>query len=139
MNIYFAWSIKWSPNGRETYPHIIQELNKYGNVLTEHIGKVHNDPSQNIAQAPAEVFQYDSGMINNADILIAEITGPSLGVWREICYAQFVSRIPVHCLYQKWTNISRMISGNRYIALHPYNNISQITSILESIVKLSWK
>lgn len=39
MKIYFAGSIKGGRDKKEDYYKIINELKKYGEVLTEHIGE----------------------------------------------------------------------------------------------------
>ncbi len=130
MNIYFSGSIKWADDAKHLYPHIINECKKYGIVLTEHIGQKIT-PQNNIADTPQWVFQADKKLLDQADIVVAEITAPSLWVWWELCYAQH-RQLPIHCLYHQDKNISRMITGNDYINFYPYST-NTLTSHIQNI------
>ena len=85
--IYFAGSIRAGRNDVETYNEIIKHLQKYGKVLTEHIGdgKIKDSGEKDISEK--YVFERDIRWLESADVLIAEITTPSLGVGFEIARA----------------------------------------------------
>jgi len=67
------------------------------------------------------------GYLQEADILLAEITTPSLGVGYEIAKAeQWVKR--VLCLYKKFDDgkkISGMIKGNKNLTLKEYHDLQE--------------
>lgn len=59
------------------------------------------------------IYSRDIFWLEKADVLIAEVSGPSLGVGYEISYAIHQCRIPVLCLLNREvTAYSAMLSGN---------------------------
>lgn len=77
-----------------------------------------------------ELFLEDIEVMNQADIIIAEVTGPSHGVGRELAYAQHVCQIPVICFHHQDTKPSSMLMGNDYLAIQSYNDIDDIRTHL---------
>lgn len=139
MNIYFAGSIKWSKLWVEIFPDIIRALENYGKVLTEHIWKVHQDQAANIAKTAEWIFSQDKVFLDKANIIVADITAPSLWVWREIAYCEHVAKIPVVCIYNKTlTEPSRMITWNPHNKIYAYKSIDDLkNNILPIIFKTS--
>lgn len=121
LNIYFAWSIRGSKIWCELYVDIVDYLKTYGNVLTEHVAHAFKNPQKyNIAFTATDIFAADNEFLEKADVMIAEVSAPSHGVGRELCYAQHVQKIPVLALHLPEVNVSAMISGNPYIHLVAY-------------------
>lgn len=88
--------------------------NAGGNVLSEIF--VHDAINLGGSPLPADqIYARDIGMINDADVVIAEVSNPSLGVGYELAYAEKVGR-PILCLFNKDSGgkLSAMISGNSY-------------------------
>ena len=69
-----------------------------------------------------EIYNRDIAMIQAADVIIAEVTNPSLGVGYELAYAQTLQK-PILCLFNEASDkkLSAMVSGN------PYNQIANYT------------
>ena len=132
MNIYFAGSIKGNPGGKELYPMIISTLQQHGTVLTEIFQWSHNTPNPKQYSWDQEIFEQDIDFLNKSNILIAEVTGPSHGCGREICYAQYVRQIPVICIYLEWTKVSSMIMWNDYIDTYSYTE-KNLTKTIQHI------
>jgi len=136
MKIYFSWSIKGGDQTKAFYPEIIRLLQKYGTVVTEHIGAMVLDPQKNIAHTPQWVFNTDKSLLDQSDIVIAEISSPSLWVGWEIAYAQYVRGIPIFALYKEEFRPSWMITGNDYIQVFSRENIENLKqNILPQIFK----
>lgn len=133
MNIYFSGSIKWADHAKENYPAIIEELKKYGTVLTEHIWLLAQWINHNIKDTAAWVFEADVNFIDQSDIVVAEISAPSLGVWRELAYAQYVRKIPIYCFYVSWARVSRMVLGNDYVKAQEYTTLDEVNEMLRGI------
>ena len=113
--VYFAWSIRGDQQLTSIYPFIIAQLKENGyEVITENLNRQH---ATNIKENPSDedIFVRDVNLINEADILVAEVSSPSHGVGREICYAQFVRKIPVYLLSHHDKNMSAMLNGNLLI------------------------
>ena len=83
MIIYFAGAIRGGRADQALYLQIIEELRGYGTVLTEHIGDAALTQSGE-EQSDAFIHDRDLDWLRSADVLVAEVTTPSLGVGYEI-------------------------------------------------------
>jgi nucleoside 2-deoxyribosyltransferase len=129
MNIYFAGSIRGGRANQEDYFHIIEMLKDFGSVLTEHIGsKELSSKGEDLSSG--EIFQRDSAWVNRADVLVAEVTTPSLGVGFEI--GSVAGNTPIICLFreEEGKRLSAMIDGNPAITVRKYKTIKEIPKIL---------
>lgn len=138
MKIYFSGSIAGGRKYLDIYKKIVEYLQIHGhNVLTEHI-ILDNIFEVEEKLQPAEIYERDIQMLQKCDVVIAEVSNPSLGVGYEICYA-LERQIPVLGLYQPDIYVSRMILGNTspYLTLFEYKNetslLEQIDCFLENI------
>ena len=134
MKIYFAGAIRGGRSDQNLYFEIINYLKKYGEVLTEHVGDKSIDLS---GEKNKDNFIYtrDMDWLTKADIIIAEVTIPSLGVGYEIGRAiQFNKNII--CLYRDNKNkkLSAMISGNKELKVIRYHDIIDLKSKLKSFL-----
>ena len=124
MKIYFAGSIRAGRQDHHIYVELITFLKKYGQILTEHLG----DPNlSNKCEDLSEEFIHDRDMnwVFESNILIAEVTTPSLGVGYEIGRA-IEHNIPVICLYKKSDKkLSGMLVGSKQVQVIEYNNLEQ--------------
>ena len=98
MTIYFAGSIRGGRDDRDIYASIIETLKRYGKVVTEHVGDA--DVSLGGENAPdCDIHDRDLNWLRDSDVLVAEVTAPSLGVGYEIGRAVEWGK-PVICLYR---------------------------------------
>jgi len=121
MKVYFAWSIRGWRDDKELYNLIIEYISEYAEVVTEHIGEVTLSEMWEQEVTDEYIYTRDVNRIDKADMVIAEVTNPSLWVWYEIWYAE--SRwIPVYCLFRNKYNkrVSAMISGNKKLKIMNY-------------------
>lgn len=130
MKIYFSGSIRGGREKAEVYNQIIQELKKYGEVLTEFIGDTSLTYKGNNLP-PEEIYKRDVDLIKACDVVVAEVSVPSLGVGYEISYAESLNK-PVLCLYKEvdGKSLSAMIQGNPGVKLYKYNNIVEVFDFL---------
>lgn len=131
MTIYFAGSIRGGRGDQAIYEEIIDRLRPYGRVLTEHIGDVNLTLGGEDA-ADCDIHDRDLNWLRSADVLIAEVTTPSLGVGYEIGRAvEWGKR--VICLYRPSdaTRLSGMIAGCTALAVHEYSNAADVDRILQ--------
>jgi len=133
MKIYFCGSIKGGRDMVETYAVIINLLKEYGDVLTEHIGD--SNYAKSGYSLSRQVYVQDSDWLKSADVVVAEITTPSLGVGYELGLAESLGK-KVFCLYQadKKEKISSMILGNEYFAVFPYEKTEELPKIINKII-----
>ena len=111
MKIYFSASIAGGRKYLAIYKKIVTYLKELGHeVLSEHI--IRDDLfSDEERWAPRKVFEQDIKWLDECDVVIAEVSNPSLGVGYEICYA-LKKGLKVFCAYESGLFISKMITGN---------------------------
>ena len=136
MKIYFAGAIRGGRDDALVYKQIIEFLQNIGQVLTEHIGDQNLNQQGEIGNRDEFIYTRDMKWINSADVIIAEVTKPSLGVGYELAIAEKLN-IPVLCLYRysKDSKISAMIMGNNKLECLQYDNILEAQYILEKFFK----
>ena len=79
MKIYFPGSIRGGTGDQDIYRALIEKLQAFGQVLTEHVGSQSLTDQGEQNKSDSEIFQRDVGWIREADIIAAEVTMPSLG------------------------------------------------------------
>ena len=131
--IYFAGSIRGGRDDFELYQKIIRHLQQYGEVLTEHVGDAGLTPAGEAGMADEEIYRRDMDWLSSSDIVVADVSVPSLGVGFEIARAIDLG-IPVLCLYriQEGKMLSAMISGCQALRVKNYQTIKDVTEIIDS-------
>ena len=135
MKIYFAGSIRAGREDQGLYHQLIQGLQSHGQVLTEHVG----DPSLTAFgdDGPSDqgIYERDMAWLAKADLVVAEVTLPSLGVGYEIGRAESLD-IPVLCLYreQDGRRLSAMVSGNPQVMLVRYSTVAEALVNIDEFV-----
>ncbi|WP_421918197.1 DUF4269 domain-containing protein [Marinifilum sp.] len=128
MKIYFSGSIRGGHEDADIYKQIISELKNYGIVLTEHIGSkvLENNLSDE------EIHDRDLKWVMESDVVVAEVSTPSLGVGYEIGRAAEFNK-PIVCLYRKNSKkqVSAMIAGCAQVKAFEYSNIEDAKQILD--------
>jgi 2'-deoxynucleoside 5'-phosphate N-hydrolase len=131
MTIYFAGSIRGGRDDWKIYAEIIALLRQYGTVVTEHVGDA--NVSLGGENAPdRHIHDRDVGWLRGADVLVAEVTAPSLGVGYEIGRAvEWGTKII--CLYRPsdGRKLSGMIAGCPALSVHHYSRIEDLKQILD--------
>ena len=133
MKIYFSGSIRGGREDADIYRQIIHYLQNFGHVLTEHIGDSSLDSSGESKIDDQKIHDRDIELLLESDIIIAEVTNPSLGVGYEIAKAIDYKK-KVVCLYRKKGNerISAMILGSPDIISLEYQDIESLKKMLPS-------
>lgn len=134
MKIYFSGSIRGGREHAEWYEFIVKETKKYGDVLTEFIADQSLTSYGHEELSDEQIYERDIKLINESDIIIADITVPSLGVGYEIAYAEKLNK-KIFCLYHytEGKRISAMITGNPNCKVFPYTSKEEISEILKNI------
>ena len=128
MKIYFAGSIRSGREDAEIYFKLIDYLNSnYGKVLSEHVGLknlVEGIPTIKKNLTESEIHNQDLKWLNEADVVIAEVSKPSLGVGYELGRVYNMNK-PVLCLYRitEGKKLSAMIAGSDKFVVINYVNV----------------
>ncbi len=128
---FFAGSIRGGDKYAANYQKILNYLKNYGEVASEHL-----DKKTKVAKAGSnsdgDIYARDVQWIRESDVLIAEITQPSIGVGYEIAYAEAAGK-PILALYclDADKSISAMISGNPHITTLEYECLDHLWPLLD--------
>jgi nucleoside 2-deoxyribosyltransferase len=110
MKIYFAASIRGGRDLQATYQAIVEHLKQSGHeVLSENVA-FETMAEQGISDEA--IYTQDTAWLDECDVVVAEVTTPSLGVGYEIGFALHKAHKPVLCLCHADTHLSAMLHGN---------------------------
>jgi len=134
MKVYFAGSIRGGRLLVDTYRQLIDWLNEKHTVLNEHVGSTAITKSGE--QKDVEyIYNRDYNWLKESDILIADVTIPSLGVGVEIGLAQALSK-KIICLYNvnADASLSAMVAGDPNIKILRYTTIDEAKEELKKVI-----
>lgn len=137
MKIYFAASIRGGGIDPETCRELVNHLRGYGRVFTEHICDEAADLDGDWGP-DRDIYERDIKWLKSADVVVAEVSLPSLGVGYEIGKAEEWGK-PILCLY--CTNspgkLSAMINGNENLTVKKYGDLSEALVLIDDFLKHS--
>jgi nucleoside 2-deoxyribosyltransferase len=133
MEIYFAGSIRGAEADKPLFKRFIEHLSRHGKVLTAH--SFDFDYSQEISLDDHEIYELDTGWFKDADVLVAEVSSPSLGVGYEIGHVEALGK-PILCLYRKQEGrrLSAMIGGNRSLKIVEYDSEDKALKAMDDFI-----
>lgn len=133
MKIYFAGSIRGGRDDQELYSEIIKELQNHGEVLSEHFGNKELTSYGDTDITEKEIFDRDMNWVRESDVIVAEVSTPSLGVGYELGQSESMNK-KIICLYreQEGKRLSAMLSGNSFMKIFTYKNIDDVRYILKN-------
>ena len=136
MKIYFAGAIRGGRDDAKLYGEIIGYLGSKGRVLTEHVGDKHIDSMGEKGGIDAAIYQRDIKWLQSADVVVAEVTTPSLGVGYELGIAEKLKK-PILCLYRPREDkrISAMVKGKNQLSCWEYHNLIEAQSCIDAFFK----
>lgn len=128
--IYFAGSIRGGRDDATLYSQLIEHLQKYGSVLTEHVGDKALPIRGEDGLEDRAIHDRDLSWLFSSLFVVAEVTNPSLGVGYEL--GRVVERGSVLsdrvlCLYRKQEGrvLSAMIAGCGKFSVRIYDSLDQ--------------
>lgn len=147
ISIYFAGSIAGGRENIRLYGQIIEHLKKYGKVLTEHIGDKKLSTLGETNLSDSEIYERDTDLLYLANVVVAEVTTPSLGVgfeigralernkWLAKTFGAYGKRIL--CLHRPSDRrrLSAMIAGCEDLTLREYANIEEARKHIDDFFK----
>jgi nucleoside 2-deoxyribosyltransferase len=134
MIIYCAGPIKGDTKFQESYKDIVRIVESMEHTaLAQFSSKI---PST-ILLSDKQIYTRDVKWIDGSKLMIAEVSGASLGVGFEIAYALFVKKIPVLAVYNEQAqDISSMITGcsDPNLQLKKYYNQEDLERIIRNFI-----
>lgn len=103
----------------------------YGEVLTEHIGNKELSSYGESSRTDEDIYSRDVAWIDEADVVVADVSVTSLGVGYEIGHAEAKGK-KIICLYQQedGKRLSAMIAGNKKVVLIIYKDGEEAKELL---------
>jgi nucleoside 2-deoxyribosyltransferase len=139
MNIYYAAAIRGANevDNSDLNKMIIESLQKQGhNVLTEHISDDLIRIVGELNMTDKEIHDRDMKWVAEADLVIAEVSNPSLGVGYEIGRAIEMGK-QILCLCKTQANrLSAMVRGSDRITVTDYKTPGEAIRIINEYLNL---
>ncbi|XP_008304166.1 5-hydroxymethyl-dUMP N-hydrolase [Stegastes partitus] len=114
MIIYFCGSIRGGRDDVDVYRRIVIKLKQHGTVLTEHVSSTELTERGEDASAAGDRFIHDRDVdwLRQSDVIVAEVTQPSLGVGYELGRGVDMKK-KIFCLFRPSSgrSLSAMIRG----------------------------
>lgn len=134
MKIYVSGSMYGGQQKIDTYKKLVDKLEEYGEVLTKQIADPKAIENEKY-QKDEDIYNDLENKLEKADILIAEVSVPSIGVGYEIGYASKLNK-KIVAIYDKnyIDKVTTMIRGNKNIKIIPYKDIREILDKIEEII-----
>lgn len=135
MKIYFAGSIRGGREDVDIYREIVVLLRTYGEVLSEHITDKTISSYGQVTLTNEEIYTKDVNWIDKSDVVVAEVTSPSLGVGYELGYAEAKGK-RIIALYreQEGKRLSAMVSGNKNIDVYTYVEVAELQELFKNLL-----
>ena len=135
IKIYFAGSIRGGRDDRDLYLSMIIHLKQYGEVLSEHIAEENLSSSGEADSDNLFIHRRDMEWLVAADVVVAEVSTPSLGVGYEIGRA-LENQKPVLCLYRMGSpkKLSAMIAGSPGLSVVYYSSLQDAIEAIDTFI-----
>ena len=136
MKIYFAGAIRGGRENAQLYENIIAYLKEKGKVLTEHVGNTDLSWEGETSKKDEEIYNRDIKWLQSTDIVVAEVTTPSLGVGYELGIAEKL-QIPILCLYRSVNgkSLSAMVQGNKAFICREYKTFIEAQKWIDDFIQ----
>lgn len=109
MIIYCAGPIRGNKTFQQNYIQIVQIVEALGHSA---LSEISSKFGSSIPLSAKQIYSRDVKWLDGSKLMIAEVSGPSLGVGFEVAYALFKKKIPVLAVYHESAEqISSMIIG----------------------------
>lgn len=129
MNIVFCGSVTGGMEDRELYFKLVEELEKYGDVSTDH--RKNFDVTVKEGNMPLDIHERDVNYVLKSNVVVAEVTKTSTGVGYELGRAVAAGK-KILCLYRSdFAAVSPMITGCPNIICKKYSNLQEAAIILK--------
>jgi len=135
IKIYFAGAIRGGRENEVIYAQLIDFLGQFGEILTCHIGEKNVNTSER-QFSEQEIHARDFKWLSEADVIIAEVSTPSLGVGYEIGRAVEAGK-PILCLYSIHADfeLSALIEGCRELNVIHYDHLTDTYPVIEKFLE----
>lgn len=134
IKVYFACSIRGGRDDARIYAKLVEAISANATVLTE-IFADQKLTSEGMNKPSEEIWKIDLDWVRQANVLIAEVSTPSLGVGYEIAKAEEWGK-PILCLYrpQEGRKLSAMIAGSPSVTIFEYHEVKTAEQAIATFI-----
>lgn len=134
--VYFCGAIRGGRTLQPLYAQIVTFLQKRGwEVLTKHVAAPDVLAQEHRAKfSAADIYTRDMGWLRACELVVAEVSVPSLGVGFELATAQHLGK-PIVCLCQADGALSALVDGNPQLRVLRYKDVSELMSVLQDVLR----
>jgi hypothetical protein len=143
MKVYFACSIRGGRENAHLYQKIVDVIKESGaELLSELFANQSIDSNKGVSVSDdmnsEDIWKWDLNWVHEADVIIAEVTQPSLGVGYEIAKAEEWKK-PILTLFYEPSNkkLSAMIDGSPDNSTYYYSNEQELELKIKEFIKNS--
>ncbi len=131
MNIFFTGSVRGGRAQQPRYARIVKALEQYGTVLSSHVSDGTLSQFGETRLSGKEILERELDTLKRSDIIVAEVTTPSLGVGYLISCATALEKKVIALYRGKDTlKLSGIIKGDSRVDVHAYESDEDIERIL---------
>lgn len=136
MNIFFTGAVRGGRSYQPEYAAIVEQLKNYGKVFSTHVSEDSLSQYGETNLAPDEIASREIQALTNADMVVAEVTTPSLGVGYLVKSATAQGK-KVLALYKgkNALQLSAIIKGDRSVELYTYITRGDLEKIFANLGK----
>ncbi len=136
MKIFFTGSVRAGRSHQPEYQEIVKILNDFGEVSSGHVSDDALSQFGETQLAGNEIRSREIAAIEASDVVVAEVTVPSLGVGYFIRHAT-EKHIPVIALYKDSSSfrLSEIIKGDPGVSVKTYTRASELRTVFEEVLK----
>ena len=127
MKVYFAFSIKGGSPDEGIIQTVYKFLKDRGHEITTEFNI--NWKKRERYMSDEDIYRRDVEALKKSDVILAEVSKPSLGVGYEISFGEKLGKRVV-CLVKEGIHLSAMINGNPILTLITYRDKNDLTEKL---------
>ena len=141
MKVYFACAITGGRDNAHLYQDIVDSIKANGGeVLSELFANQSVDQKKGLGakhgMSKQDIWAWDLNWVREADVIIAEVTQPSLGVGYEIAKAEEWNKPILALFYEPSENrLSSMIEGSSYTVTRYYSTKQDATKHIKEFLR----
>jgi nucleoside 2-deoxyribosyltransferase len=136
MNIFFTAAVKGGRQGQPEHEAIVQVLQQYGTVLSPHLASDELSEYGETGSTAHDIYTRELAALEQSNIVVAEVTTPSLGVGYFIARATAMGK-KVIALYNREDSLrlSAIIQADPLVQVHSYEDQDDLVRIFEQAFK----
>lgn len=133
MHIFFTGSVRGGRAHQPEYMVITEVLKKYGSVLPSYVSDESVSEYGETESSAKSIFTREREMLEKANVVVADVTTPSLGVGYLIAHASNLKK-PIIALYrgENTLKLSAIIKGDPHTVVYSYLIDEDIETVLDS-------